>query len=166
VDERLATNVARVWAAGDLRGGPMFTHTAWDDHRVLVSQIAGDHERTTRRIVPYAIFTDPEVGRVGLTEREARESGKEIKVARYEMRRNAKAMEIAEPDGFIKIIADAATGQIVGAAVVSAEAAELVHIFIDAMNARAPYTVIREAIFIHPTLAEAVQSAAMMLDTA
>jgi pyruvate/2-oxoglutarate dehydrogenase complex dihydrolipoamide dehydrogenase (E3) component len=163
VDERLATNVPGIWAAGDLRGGPMFTHTAWDDHRVLLSQIVGDRKRTTRRIVPYAIFTDPEVGRVGLTEREARQSGTPIKIARYEIGHNSKALEIRETDGFIKIIAEESTGQIVGATVMGNEGAELVHIFVDAMNARAPYTVIRDAIFIHPTLAEAVQSAAMLL---
>jgi pyruvate/2-oxoglutarate dehydrogenase complex dihydrolipoamide dehydrogenase (E3) component len=165
VDERLATNVQGVWAAGDLRGGPMFTHTAWDDHRVLLSQIAGDRTRTTERVVPYGIFTDPEVGRVGVTEDQARRSGIAIKVARYEIARNSKALEIGETDGFIKIIADASTGQILGAAVMANEAAELVHIFIEAMNAHAPYSTIRDAVFIHPTLAEGVQSAVMMLDS-
>jgi pyruvate/2-oxoglutarate dehydrogenase complex dihydrolipoamide dehydrogenase (E3) component len=161
VDERLATNVARVWAAGDIRGGPMFTHTAWDDHRILLSQIAGDRKRTTDRIVPYAIFTDPEIGHTGMHEREARASGKTIRVARFEVSHNAKSLEIGEPEGFIKVIVDAPTGQILGATLLCTDAAELVHIFVDAMNARAPYTVIRDAIFIHPTLAEAVQSATM-----
>ncbi len=163
VDKRLSTNVRGIWAAGDIRGGPKFTHTAWDDYRVLHSQLAGDGSRTTERVVPYAIFTDPEVGRVGMTEREARQSGKEIKVARYEMRSNSKAVEIGEPDGFIKVVADAASGRLLGAAVVCHEAAELVHVYIDLMNARAPFTVIRDAVFIHPTLAEAVQSAAARL---
>src|SRR5262249_32775034 len=74
-DERLATSVPGVWAAGDIRGGPQFTHTSWDDHRVLLSQLTGDGRRTTRRIVPYAVFTDPELGRVGMTESEARAAG-------------------------------------------------------------------------------------------
>ena len=164
VNDRLATNVAGIWAAGDLRGGPMFTHTAWDDHRILLSQIAGDGKRTTERVIPYAIFTDPEVGRVGMTEREARRTGKAIKVARFEIGRSSKALEIGEPDGFIKLIADASTQQLLGAAVMSNEAAELAHVYIDAMNSRVPYTVIRDAIFIHPTLSEALQSAAMALD--
>jgi pyruvate/2-oxoglutarate dehydrogenase complex dihydrolipoamide dehydrogenase (E3) component len=163
VDARLATSVPRIWAAGDIRGGPMFTHTAWDDYRVIFSQLAGDGSRTTERVVPYAIFTDPEVGRVGMTEAQARQSGKEIKVVRFEIRRNAKAIEIGETDGFIKVIADAATGQLLGAAVVCHEAAELVHVYIDLMNARASYPVIRDAVYIHPTLAEAVQSAVAML---
>src|SRR5205085_500369 len=79
-DKRLATNIAGVWAAGDVRGGPMFTHTSWDDYRVLLSQLAGDGSRTTERVVPYAVFTDPQLGRVGLTESEAREKGRRIKV--------------------------------------------------------------------------------------
>ena len=104
VDDRLATNVAGIWAAGDVRGGAMFTHTAWDDHRVLLSQIAGDGARTTMRIVPYAIFTDPEIGRVGMNEKEARASGKTIKVGRLDVRRNSKAVELGETEGFIKVI--------------------------------------------------------------
>jgi pyruvate/2-oxoglutarate dehydrogenase complex dihydrolipoamide dehydrogenase (E3) component len=164
VDERLATGVEGLWAAGDIRGGPLFTHTSWDDYRILNSQIIGDGKRTTRRILPYAIFTDPEVGRVGQTEREARQSGRNIKTARFDMTRSGKAAEIGETDGFIKVIIDADTDRLLGAAVVAAEGAELVHMYIDIMNADAPYTVIRDAIHIHPTLAEAVQSAVAALD--
>jgi pyruvate/2-oxoglutarate dehydrogenase complex dihydrolipoamide dehydrogenase (E3) component len=87
VDKRLARSVEGVWAAGDIRGGPMFTHTSWDDHRILLSQMAGDGSRTTDRIVPYAIFTDPELGRAGMTEREAREAGNEAEVMTFDMRR-------------------------------------------------------------------------------
>jgi pyruvate/2-oxoglutarate dehydrogenase complex dihydrolipoamide dehydrogenase (E3) component len=159
VNERLATSVPGIWAAGDVRGGPMFTHTAWDDHRILLSQLAGDGSRTTDRVVPYAIFTDPEVGRVGMNEREARKSGKNVSVKLYEIRRNSKARELGEVDGFIKVLIDRDSEQILGATVFCAEAAELVHIYIDAMNARSPYTVIRDAVYIHPTLAEAIQSA-------
>jgi pyruvate/2-oxoglutarate dehydrogenase complex dihydrolipoamide dehydrogenase (E3) component len=159
VDKRLATNVPGIWAAGDVRGGPMFTHTSWDDYRILLSQMAGDGSRTTDRIVPYAVFTDPELGRVGMTEAEARKAGYSIKVSHFEMRRNGKAIEIGEPSGFIKVIIDAGNGQILGAAVLANKGAELVHMYIDVMNANVPYTVIRDAIHIHPTLAEAVQSA-------
>lgn len=163
VDARLATSTPGIWAAGDVRGGPMFTHTAWDDYRVLLSQLAGDGSRTTDRVVPYAIFTDPEVGRVGMNEAEAKESGKNVDVARYEVRRNSKALELGEPDGFIKVLIDRQSKEILGAALLCYDAAELVHIYVDAMNARAPYTVIRNAVFIHPTLAEAVQSAVSAL---
>ena len=159
VDKRLATNVPGIWAAGDIRGGPMFTHTSWDDYRILLSQISGDQSRTTDRIVPYAMFTDPELGRVGLTEQHAREKGLKFRVSRFEMKRNGKAREIGEPDGFIKVLLEEGTGKILGAAVLAAEGAELVHMFIDIMNAGASSTVIRDAIHIHPTLAEAVQSA-------
>jgi pyruvate/2-oxoglutarate dehydrogenase complex dihydrolipoamide dehydrogenase (E3) component len=163
VDERLATNVPGVWAAGDIRGGPMFTHTSWDDYRILNSQFAGDGSRTTRRVVPYAVYTDPELGRVGQTETAAREGGAEIKVGRYEMRNNGKARETSETEGVIKIVVEAASGRILGAAVLASDGAELVHMCVDVMNADAPYTVLRDAIHIHPTLAEAVQSAVLSI---
>ena len=157
-NERLSTSVKGVWVAGDIRGGPMFTHTSWDDYRILLSQIIGDGSRTTDRVVPYAIFTDPQLGRVGKTESEARNSDKEIKVSRYEMKSNGRAREFGETEGFIKVVVDAETERILGAAVLATEGAELVHMYVDLMNADAPYTVIRDAIHIHPTLAEAVQS--------
>jgi pyruvate/2-oxoglutarate dehydrogenase complex dihydrolipoamide dehydrogenase (E3) component len=158
VNERLATNVKGIWVAGDIRGGPMFTHTSWDDYRILLSQITGDGSRTTDRVVPYAIFTDPQLGRVGITESEARNSGKEIKVSRYDMKSNSRAREYGESEGFIKVVVDTETDRILGAAVLATEGAELVHMYVDLMNADAPYKVIRDAIHIHPTLAEAVQS--------
>jgi pyruvate/2-oxoglutarate dehydrogenase complex dihydrolipoamide dehydrogenase (E3) component len=156
---RLETNVEGIWAAGDIRGGPLFTHTSWDDYRILLSQIAGDASRTTERVVPYAVFTDPELGRVGMTEREAREKGVKYRVARFEMKRNGKAREIGEPEGFIKVVLEEGTGKILGAVVLAADGAELVHMYIDSMNAGASAHVIRDAVHIHPTLAEAVQSA-------
>ena len=114
--------------------------------------------------MPYAVFTDPELGRVGMTERAAREAGRRIKTARFVMARNGKAVEIGETAGFIKIVTDAETDRLIGAAVLASEGAELVHIYIDLMNAGAPYQVIRDAVHIHPTLAEAVQSAVSALD--
>jgi len=160
VDERLATPVEGIWAAGDIRGGPMFTHTSWDDHRVLMSQMAGDGSYTTERVVPYAIFTDPELGRVGMTEREAREAGYEVEVMSLDMsREKGKALEIGENKGLIKVVADASNGRILGAAVLTVEGAELVHIYVDLMNAGATLDVIQNAVHIHPTLAEDIQSA-------
>jgi pyruvate/2-oxoglutarate dehydrogenase complex dihydrolipoamide dehydrogenase (E3) component len=163
VTSRLATKVRGVWAAGDIRGGPMFTHTAWDDFRVLASQLAGDRSRTTRRIVPYAIYTDPQLGRVGMTAAEARKAGRKVKVGRFELRNNGKAKEIGETEGFIQVVADARSDRILGAAVLAHEGAELVHLFVDVMNARGRSAAIRDAIHIHPTLAEAVQSAVAAL---
>ena len=160
VDERLATPVEGIWAAGDIRGGPMFTHTSWDDHRVLMSQMAGDGSHTTDRVVPYAIFTDPELGRVGMTEREAREAGYEVEVMTLDMsREKGKALEIGENKGLIKVVADTSNGRILGAAVLTAEGAELVHMYVDLMNAGATLDVIQNAVHIHPTLAEDIQSA-------
>jgi pyruvate/2-oxoglutarate dehydrogenase complex dihydrolipoamide dehydrogenase (E3) component len=159
VDDRLATSVPGIWAAGDIRNGPMFTHTAWDDYRILESQLAGDGSRTTRRVGAYAVYTDPELGRVGMTEREVRERGARIKVGRFEMRNNGKARELSETEGSIKVIVEDGTNRILGAAVLAFEGAELVHIFVDLMNAGAPFTALRDAVHIHPTLAEAVQSA-------
>jgi pyruvate/2-oxoglutarate dehydrogenase complex dihydrolipoamide dehydrogenase (E3) component len=163
VTKRLATNVRGVWAVGDVRGGPMFTHTAWDDYRILLSQLDGDRARTTDRIVPYAIYTDPQLGRVGMTEVEARKAHRSVLVGRYEMRQNGKAREIGETEGFVKVVA-ARSGRILGAAVLASEGAELVHLFVDVMNARGRTADIRDAIHVHPTLAEAVQSAVAGLE--
>lgn len=163
VDQRLGTGIPGVWAVGDIRGGPMFTHTAWDDYRIVESQLIGDKTRTTDRIVPYAVFTDPSLGRVGLTETQARKAGKNIEVARFDMAGNGKAKELGETGGFIKIVADADNRRILGAAVLASEGAELVHIYVALMNAGAPYPVLENAIHIHPTLAEAIQSAVSSL---
>lgn len=159
VNERLATSVPGIWAMGDIRGGPMFTHSAWDDHRIVASQLVGDGTHTTRRLVPYAVFTDPELGRVGMTEREARAQGRSIAVGHFKMQDNGKARELGETRGFIKVVTDEGSKKLLGAAVVSTEAAELVHQYVELMNADAPYTVIERAVYIHPTLAEATQSA-------
>lgn len=157
-DDRLCSSVRGIWVAGDIRGGPMFTHTAYDDFEVLASQLVGDGSKTTERLAPYAMFTDPQLGRVGLSEREAREEGKAIKVATYEMKKSGRAREMGERNGFIKVVTDADTDQILGAAVLAAEGAELVHVYIALMNAEAPYTVLERAVHIHPTLSEAIKS--------
>lgn len=160
VDERLATTAPGIWAAGDIRGSPMFTHTSWDDARILQSQLLGDGSRTTARLVPYAVFTDPQLGRVGLTERQARDTGRRFRTSRFSLAANGKAKEIGEPDGQVKLLTGEEDGAILGAAVLAPEGAELVHIFALAMAAGAPAGVLADAICIHPTLAEALQSAA------
>ena len=148
-----------IWAAGDIRGWPMFTHTSWDDHRILLSQLAGDGTRTTRRIVPYAVYTDPELGRVGATEEELRKAGRDIRVGRYEMRGNGKARERSEARGCIKVVVDAKTEKLLGASVLASDGSELVHVYVALMNADVSVKVLRDAIQIHPTLSEALQSA-------
>jgi pyruvate/2-oxoglutarate dehydrogenase complex dihydrolipoamide dehydrogenase (E3) component len=162
-DRRLGTRVRGVWAAGDIRGGPMFTHTAWDDYRILLSQLAGDGTRTTDRIVPWAVYTDPQLGRVGLSEEEAKRLRRAVNVGRFPMSKNGKAREIGESEGFVKVVVDARTGKLLGATVLAAEGAELVHVFVALMNAGARASAIRDAICIHPTLAEALQSAVAAL---
>lgn len=163
VDQRLHTKVPGVWAVGDIRGGPMFTHTSWDDYRIIESQMIGDGSRTQDRVVPYAIFTDPQLGRVGMTENDAKLQGRKIKIGRFDMKGNGKAKEVGETQGFIKVVVDADSRRLLGAAVLSEEAAELVHLYVELMNADAPYTVMERAIHIHPTLAEAAQSAVAAL---
>ena len=163
VSDRLETNVPGIYAAGDIRGGYAFTHTSWDDFRVLESQLIGNKSKTTKRIVPYGLFTDPELGRVGITEREAKAQDLKVKIAKFELKRNGKALEIGESNGFIKLIVDAATDQILGAAVLGHEGAELVHTYVTAMNANAPFNTIRDAVFAHPTLQEAIQSATTLI---
>jgi pyruvate/2-oxoglutarate dehydrogenase complex dihydrolipoamide dehydrogenase (E3) component len=166
VNERLASSVPGIWVAGDARGGPMFTHTSWDDHLILESQLLGDCSRTTiGRIVPYAIFTDPELGRVGMTEKEARRiHGENIKVANFAVRQNGRATELGETQGFIKLIADVRDHRLLGAAFLTSEGAELVASCITLMNAGAPLSRIETGIYIHPTLSEAMQSAVVALN--
>ncbi len=166
VDKRLATNMTGVWAAGDVRGGPMFTHTSWDDFRILESQILGDGTLTTDRVVPYAVFCDPELGRVGFSEREAKESGRKFKVSKFEMQNDSRSIEMGETRGFIKVIVDDRTDLIIGATVLASGGSELVHMYVDLMNAGAPFTVIRDAIHIHPTQAESIQAAVANIEPA
>ena len=158
VDERLATTVEGIFAAGDIRGGPQFTHTAYDDFRILRDRFLGDGEKTTERIVPYGVFTDPPLGRVGLTEREARERGADVEVACYPLEKSGKAKELGETRGLVKVVVERGTGRLLGAAVLGVHGPEVVHAYVAAMNAGASYTVLRDAVFIHPTIAEAAQS--------
>lgn len=164
VDERLATSVEGVWAAGDIRGGAQFTHTSWDDYRVLASQFLGDGSRTTDRLEPYAVFTDPELGRAGLTERQAREEGHEIAVAKMELAKTGKARLIGETQGLVKVVIETDSRRILGAAVLAAHGAELVHTYLAVMSAGAPYTAIPDTMHIHPTLSEALHTVLDTLD--
>jgi pyruvate/2-oxoglutarate dehydrogenase complex dihydrolipoamide dehydrogenase (E3) component len=159
VDERLSTKAVGIWGAGDIRGWPMFTHTAWDDHRILLSQLTGDKARSLKRVVPYAVYTDPELGRVGATEEEIRKTRRSVRVGLFEMRNNGKARERSETRGCIKVVVDAKSDRILGAAVLASDGAELVHMYGLLMNADAPSAVLRDAIQIHPTLSEAAQNA-------
>jgi pyruvate/2-oxoglutarate dehydrogenase complex dihydrolipoamide dehydrogenase (E3) component len=161
VDEQLRTSAEDVWALGDLRGGPMCTHTARDDADVVYRNVLRDGERSiTDRIVPHAVFVDPEVAAVGLTEAEARAEGYDVIVGRQEFEGVAKARAIGSTIGLIKFVVDGATDRILGCHIAGPDAGNLVHEAVIAMVAGATYGDIGRAIHIHPTLAEGVNAAA------
>lgn len=165
VDDRYRTSAEGVYAVGDCTGGPQFTHASWDDHRILFDLLTGTTERRRdTRLVPFSTFTDPQVARVGLSEREARERGVEVEVATLPFSEIARAHETGRTAGLIKVLVDPATERVRGAAVVGAEAAELVTVLQMLMQADAPVTALVEAEMIHPAFVEGLQSAVMTLD--
>ena len=164
VDDRYRTSADGVYAAGDVTGGPQFTHTSWDDHRILYDILQGKSGRGRRgRLVPYSVFTDPQVARVGLSEREAKEKGIAYEVATIPFGSIARAIELDEKSGTMKVLLDPATERVLGAAIVGVEGGELIHIFVTLMQAGASARAIVDAEAIHPTLAEGVQSLVMTL---
>ncbi|MEX0747201.1 MAG: mercuric reductase [Rhodothermales bacterium] len=155
VNDRLETNVPGIWAIGDVKGGPAFTHISYDDHLIIFDNLTQGNSRSiSGRVVPYALFTDPELGRVGITETQARESGRPIKLGQIPMSRVARAVERDETAGLMKVVIDADTDRILGAAVLGPEGGEVVQIFMTLMLADAPWTLLKRAVYIHPTLAE------------
>ena len=156
VNERLETNVAGIYALGDVKGGPAFTHISYDDFRIIRTNLLEGGDASTRdRLVPNTVFIDPQLGRIGLSETEARAEGRSIRVAKMPMSYVARALEMDEPRGFLKAVVDADTGLILGAAVLGIEGGEVMAALQLAMMGRLPYTVLRDAVFAHPTLAEA-----------
>jgi pyruvate/2-oxoglutarate dehydrogenase complex dihydrolipoamide dehydrogenase (E3) component len=165
VNERLETNVPGIYALGDVKGGPAFTHISYDDFRIIRTNLlekgnASIHER----LVPYTVFIDPHLGRIGLSETDARSQGRNIKVAKMPMNYVARALEMDESRGFMKAVVDADTGQILGAAVLGIEGGEIMAILEVAMIGKVPYTVLRNAVFAHPTLAESLNNLFSTLD--
>lgn len=158
VNNRLETNVSGIWALGDVKGGPAFTHISYNDYQIVYGNlIEGKNHTTDNRPVPYSVFTDPQLGRVGMTEKEARATGRpgrRLMIGKIPAAWVARAIERSETAGLMKIVVDAETERILGAAVLSAEGGELVQILGFAMLAGAPYTLLKGAIYIHPTLAE------------
>ena len=156
VNERLETNVPGIYGLGDIKGGPAFTHISYDDFRIIrTNLIEHGNASISNRLVPYTVFIDPQLGRVGITESEAREQKRNIKVAKMPMNYVARALEIDESRGFMKAVVDADTNQILGCAILGIEGGEMMAMLEIAMMGNLPYTVLREAIFAHPTLAEA-----------
>lgn len=155
VNSRLETNMAGVWALGDVKGGPAFTHISYNDYQIIFGNLLGQKNLSiANRYVPYSLFTDPQLGRVGMTEKDARASGQKLKLGAYPMSRVARAIERNETAGLMKLLVNAETDRILGAAILSSEGGELVQILGALMLADAPYTVLKGAVYIHPTLAE------------
>lgn len=166
VDEGCRTDVDGIWALGDVTGAPPFTHVAYDDYRVVASDVLPDRESRTRegRLVPYAIYTDPELGRVGLTEAEAEERNLDVRVAKLPMTSWARAIEMGETRGFVKCLVDAQTDRIVGVAALAVYGGEIMSVLQAAMMCDLPYSAIRDATFAHPTLAEPLENLFATLD--
>ena len=154
VNDRLETTAEHVWALGDVNGGPQFTHISLDDYRIVKANLTGGNRTTRNRLVPYTLFIDPELGRVGLTESEARRQGRSIKVARLPAAAVPRARTLGETRGFLKAVVDAATDKILGAAILATEGGEVMAVVMMAMKAGLPYTALRDNIFAHPTMAE------------
>jgi pyruvate/2-oxoglutarate dehydrogenase complex dihydrolipoamide dehydrogenase (E3) component len=155
VNGRMETNVPGIWALGDVKGGPAFTHISYNDYQIAYANIIeGKNLTIVDRYLPYALFTDPQLGRVGITETEARESGRKFKMGTFPMSSVSRAIERDETAGFMKIIVDAQTDRILGAAILGSEGGETVQILGAMILADAPWTVLKGAVYIHPTLAE------------
>ncbi len=152
---KLETNVPGVWVLGDVKGGPAFTHVSYDDYLVVYDNVVNGKDRTIdKRVVPYALYTDPELGRVGLSEQEARKDGYKLKIGSVPMAYVARAIERGETNGLMKIVIDADNDRILGATILGPEGGELVQILMALMLADAPWTLFENRMFIHPTLAE------------
>ena len=155
VDDELRTNVPGVWALGDCNGRGAFTHTSFNDAEIVVANLLeNDNRRVSDRIPTYGLFIDPPLGRVGMTEAEVRASGRPAVVGKRAMKNVKRAVEKGETQGFIKIVVDAETDRILGAAILGTGGDEVVHSIIDVMYAKAPYTLIKRAVHIHPTVSE------------
>ncbi len=165
VNDRLETNVPGIFALGDVKGGPAFTHISNDDSRIMARNLVGDGQgSTTGRPVPYTMFTDPELARIGISETAARADGLDVKVARLPMQHVDRALEMGETRGFMKAIVDTDTKQILGASILGIQAGEIMTILQVAMMGELPYTTLRDAVFSHPTLAESLNDLFMNLE--
>ncbi len=157
VNDKLETSVPGIWALGDCNGRGAFTHTAYNDFEIVAGNLLdGETRRVTDRIPCYGLFVDPPLGRVGLTETQARAGGHKIRVGKRPMTRVHRAVEKGEPQGFMKVVVDADTQQILGAAILGVGGDEVVHGILDTMAAKAPYTTLQHAVHIHPTVSELV----------
>lgn len=165
VDDQCRTSAAGVWAVGECNGRGAFTHTAWNDHEIVVATLFGETPRSLRDRHPcYALFTDPPLGRVGLTEREVQASGRAALVARMPMKRVGRAKESGETQGLMKALVDAETQQILGASILGLNGDEVVHGLLDFMTARVPASVLARSVPIHPTVSELLPTLLQQLE--
>jgi pyruvate/2-oxoglutarate dehydrogenase complex dihydrolipoamide dehydrogenase (E3) component len=161
VDEQLRTNVPGIWALGECNGRGAFTHTSYNDFEIVAANLLdGETRSVTDRIAAYALYTDPPLGRAGMTETEARAAGHNVMVGRMAMADVARAIEKGETFGLMKLVVDGATQKILGAAILGTGGDEAIHCVLDLMYAGAPYTVLQRAVHIHPTVAESLPSLA------
>jgi pyruvate/2-oxoglutarate dehydrogenase complex dihydrolipoamide dehydrogenase (E3) component len=154
VNDRLETTAAAVWALGDVNGGPQFTHASLDDYRIVAANLSGGNRSTADRIIPYTLFIDPELGRVGMTETEARRQSRKVRVARLPAAAIPRAVTLGETRGYLKVVVDSDTDQILGASILAAEGGEVMAVVQVAMRAGLPASALRNMIFAHPTMAE------------
>ncbi|HZQ46181.1 MAG TPA: FAD-containing oxidoreductase [Verrucomicrobiae bacterium] len=156
-DDQLRTNVAGIWALGDCNGRGAFTHTAYNDFQIVAANVLGqESRRVSDRITAYALYTDPPLGRAGMTEKEALKMGRPILAAKWPMTRVARAIEKGETQGLMKVAVDRDSGQILGAAILGTGGDEAIHCILDVMYAKAHYTVLQRAMHIHPTVSELI----------
>lgn len=165
VNDKLETSVSGIYALGDVKGGLEFTHISYNDYIILAKNLLeGGTENKKDRMVPYCMFTDPQLGRVGLTEQQARQMNLNINVAKLSMEHVARAVEMGDTRGMMKAVVDAETKQILGVAIVGAEGGEIMAMLQLAMMGRIPYTTLRSTIFAHPTYGESLNNLFMSLD--
>ena len=165
VDDELRTSVPGIWALGDCNGKGAFTHTSWNDYEIVAANLAnlfdGETRRVSDRIPAYALYIDPPLGRVGMTEADVRKRGRPALIGKLAMEDVSRAFEKSETEGFMKILVDAETKEILGASFLGSSGDEAIHCVLDTMYAKAPYTLLKRAMHIHPTVAEFIPA---MLD--
>ena len=167
VDDQGRSSAPHIWAMGDCNGKGAFTHTSYNDFEIVAEAVLGEgRRRISDRITAYSLFTDPPLARIGLTEREAREAGHDVRVGTRPMARVGRAVERGETTGFMKVIVDGGTQRLLGAAIFGVNGDEAIHCLLDTMYAKAPYTTVSEAVHIHPTVAELLPTALQSLQPA